>query len=320
MDLRQLRYFCQVVESGSFSKAADILHVAQPALSQHVRRMEDELGVALLHRTPHGVTTTEAGDRLLRHAKRIISEFSELPDQVRGALVAPRGEVRFGMPATIGELLAVPLIEAAKERYPEVRIRIVEAMSGYVLGWLRRGDLDLAILYGTSDPGGLASHHGLSEEIRLFASSSIPQEPSLNGDVARLSALGTLPVIIPGRGHGLRELVEEAILERGKAFVPAIEIDSYTQIKRLVARGLGYGILPHMAIDREVETGVFRMWRFEEPRITRRLYLTYSTERPLLTAPRAIGQLAWEILRNLVAEGLWIGELSDDEQDPRLYP
>ncbi|EBU7498253.1 LysR family transcriptional regulator, partial [Salmonella enterica subsp. enterica serovar Typhi] len=76
MDLRQLKYFVKVVESGSFSKAANVLHVAQPALSLHVKHMEEELGVALLHRAAQGVTPTQAGERLMLHAKRILAEFA----------------------------------------------------------------------------------------------------------------------------------------------------------------------------------------------------------------------------------------------------
>lgn len=317
MDLRQLRYFTQVVESGSFSKAANTLHVAQPALSQHVRHMEDELGVALLYRNAQGVTATEAGERLLRHAKQILAEFAEIPDSVRGEAVAPRGDVRFGMPGTVSELLAAPLIEAARERYPQVRIRVVEAMSGYILGWLRRGDVDLAMLYSTSDPSGLAVHHGLSEEIFLFAASGTEGGPS--GDTATLEQTARLPLVIPGPGHGLRELVEEAALTAGVPLNPAIEIDSYSQIKKVVMRGLGFGILPLMAINREVEEGVFRMWRLAKPSITRKVYLAYSTERPLLNAPRAIGQLSWEILRQLVKDRAWIAELSGDSQKPDLF-
>lgn len=317
MDLRQLRYFTQVVESGSFSKAANKLHVAQPALSQHVRHMEAELGVALLYRNSQGVTATEAGERLLRHAKRILAEFAEIPDSVRGEAVAPRGDVRFGMPGTVSELLAAPLIEAARERYPQVRIRVVEAMSGYILGWLKRGDVDLAMLYSTSDPSGLAVHHGLSEEIFLFAAKETEVGPA--GEVASLAEAARLPLVIPGPGHGLRELVEEAALTAGVPLTPAIEIDSYSQIKKVVMRGLGFGILPLMAINREVEEGVFRMWRLREPSITRKVYLAYSTERPLLNASRAIGQLSWEILRELVRERAWIAEASDESHRPELF-
>ena len=318
MDLRQLRYFSEVVESGSFSKAAEQLHVAQPALSQHVRHMEEELGVKLLHRTAKGVMATEAGQRLLRHAKHILAEFAEIPDKVRSA-AAPRGEVRFGMPGTVSEILAAPLIETARARYPEVRIRIVEAMSGYILEWLKRGDVDLAVIYSVSDPRGLAAHHALSEEIALFASRSLEDGSEPPGDTVRIGDVYRLPLISPGLKHGLRELIDNAATEAGVTIMPAIEIDSYNQIKKLAQRELGYGILPRMAVNREAQAGIFSVWGFREPAITRKVYLAYSTDRPLLNAPRAVGQLSWDILRQLVREHSWVAELSDERQRPDLY-
>jgi LysR family transcriptional regulator, nitrogen assimilation regulatory protein len=319
MDIRQLRYFAKVVESGSFSRAAKLLHVAQPALSQHVRHMEEELGVALLDRGAQGVAPTEAGDRLLRHARRIIAEFTDIADSVRGEALAPRGEVCFGMPGTVGELLAAPLIEAAKARYPDVRIRVVEAMSGYIREWLKRGDVDLAVIYSTSDPRGLAVHHGLSEEICLFANPSFEGVDRLNGLSVPLREAVRLPLIVPGPKHGLRELIDDAAMSVGAMVDPAIEIDSYSQIKKLALRGMGYGILPRMAVQRETDAGLFRMWHIEQPEITRKVYLAYSTERPLRTAPRAIGQLAWEILRELVRDAVWTAELSDESNRPELF-
>lgn len=316
MDLRQLRYFSKVVESGSFSKAANTLRVAQPALSQHVRHMEEELGVTLLHRGAHGVTATEAGERLHRHAKRILAEFAEIADSVRGEAMAPRGEVRFGLPATVGELLAAPLIETARVRFPDVRIRVVEAMSGYILEWLRRGDVDLAMIYSDSDPQGVAVHHGLSEEICLFASPATAGAADLSEEAVALARAASLPLVVPGPGHGLRELIENAALAARVPLSPAVEIDSYSQIKRLVERGLGFGILPRMAVQRGAEDGVFRVWRIEKPAITRNVYLAYSTERPLLNAPRAVGALAWTILRGLVRDGTWTATLSDERAKP----
>ncbi|MFD1984244.1 LysR family transcriptional regulator [Mesorhizobium newzealandense] len=235
MDLRQLRYFSKVVESGSFSKAATQLHVAQPALSQHVRHMEEELGLALLHRGPHGVSATEAGTRLMVHAKRILAEFAEINDSVRGAAIAPRGEVRFGLPGTVSELLAAPLIEAARERFPEVRIRIVEAMSGYILEWLKRGEVDLAMIYATSDPRGLAVHHGLSEEICLFAA-PVDSRPAPTCQAllwSFVTSLG-LPLVVPGPGHGLRELIEAVANVSPGRHQPGDRNRLLHQIKRLV--------------------------------------------------------------------------------------
>lgn len=253
------------------------------------------------------------------HAKRILAEFAEISDSVRGAAIAPRGEVRFGLPGTVSELLAAPLIEAARERFPEVRIRVVEAMSGYILEWLKRGEVDLAMIYATSNPRGLAVHHGLSEEICLFANPSIAGADDFKGSSIRLHDVAGLPLVVPGPGHGLRELIEAVATSVQVAINPAIEIDSYTQIKRLVTRGIGFGILPRMAINAEAEAGVFRAWSFQNPPITRKVYLAYSTERPLQTAPRAVGQLSWDILRQLVKDQVWSAELADENQRPDLF-
>lgn len=320
MDLRQLRYFVAIVEHGSFSKAANQLRVAQPALSQHLRHMEEELGVTLLHRGTRGVLPTEAGERLLQRAKSILTEFGELRDTVRGEKSAPVGEVRFGMPGTVSELLSVPLIEAAQLRYPSVRIRIAEAMSGYILDWLRRGEVDLAMIYSTADPSGLGIHHGLTEELCLFATPDLSACQALPGQPVTLAEAGNLDLILPGPAHGLRDLIEEAALSVNVPIWPAIEIDSYAQIKQLAQRGRGYGILPRTAVAREVEAGTFNTWPLIAPPLSRKVFLAYSTERPLSAAVRAIGQLAWETLRKLVQEGAWAATIADDSNRPTLYP
>jgi len=210
--------------------------------------------------------------------------------------------------------MAAPLIEAAKARYPEVRIRVVEAMSGYILQWLKRGEVDLAMIYSTSDPRGLAVHHALSEEICLFARASLADAPP--GATISLAEAAALPLVVPGPGHGLRELIEDVALSVRAPLRPEIEIDSYNQIKKLVSRGLGYGILPIMAVQQETRAGTFRLWRFERPEITRKVYLAYSTERPLLNAPRAVSELAWDTLRELVRDGGWAAQLSDESERP----
>jgi LysR family nitrogen assimilation transcriptional regulator len=319
MDLRQLRYFVAIVEHGSFSKAANQLRVAQPALSQHLRHMEEELGITLLHRGTRGVLPTEAGERLLRRAKTILTEFGELRDSVRGEKSAPVGEVRFGIPGTVSELLSVPLIEAAQARYPTVRIRIAEAMSGYILDWLRRGEIDLAMIYSASNPSGLAVHHVLTEELCLFGAPQLSACKVPAGQPVTLTEAAKLDLILPGPSHGLRDLIEEAALSVKAPIWPAVEIDSYGQIKRLVQHGRGYGILPRTAVTREEQDGSVKIWPLTAPQLTRRVFLAYSTERPQSAAVRAIGQLAWESLRGLVDDGVWAATLADDSNRPSLY-
>lgn len=319
MDLRQLRYFTAIVEQGSFSKAATKLRVAQPALSQHLRHMEDELGIALLHRGTRGVQPTEAGERLLERARDILAEFAELRDRVRGEAAAPGGEVRIGLPGTVSEQFSVPLIEAARERYPAVRLRIAEAMSGFVLDWLRRGEVDLAVIYSTSDPKGLGIHHVLTEELCLFGVPALNGISTAPGSAVSLAAAAALDLILPGIGHGLRDQIDEAAASVGSTVQPAIEIESYGQIKKLAERGLGYGILPRMAVSEQERAGTFKTWPLAQPTMHRKVYLAYSTERPMPAAARAIGQLAWEILRDLVTSETWTATLGEDGDPPALY-
>ena len=319
MDLRQLRYFTAIVEQGSFSKAALKLRVAQPALSQHLRHMEDELGVALLHRGTRGVQPTEAGERLLAKARIILAEFAELRDSVRGEQAAPAGEVRIGLPGTVSEQFSVPLIEATQERFPDVRIRIAEAMSGFVLDWLRKGEVDLAVIYSTSDPKGLGIHHVLTEELCLFGMPALTQLKTAPGTAVTLTEAAGLDLILPGPGHGLRDQIDEAAAGINATVHAAVEIESYAQIKRLAERGLGYGILPRMAVRAQEKAGIFHTWPLEEPSLYRKVYLAYSTERPMTAAARAIGQLSWEILRGLVADERWTAPHGDETDPPALY-
>lgn len=127
-----MRYFIEIVEQGSLSRAAARLNVAQPALSIHLRNMEAELATPLLLRGRGGVVPTEAGQILLRAARRIVNEQVSAMDEIRSLGQEPSGEVRLGLPGTIADILAIPLIEAARRRYPRVRITLSEAMSGFV--------------------------------------------------------------------------------------------------------------------------------------------------------------------------------------------
>ena len=316
MDVRQLRYFIAIVEARSFSRAAELLHVAQPALSHHVRTMESDLGVQLLHRGARGVLPTEAGLRLLERAHVVDAEISFLYDHVRGRETRPTGDVRFGMPGTVSEQLGAALIETARRNYPEIRIRIAEAMSGFVLNWLRDGEVDIALLYNATDRTGLTMHHALTEEIRLFGTPRIAGAPG--GQNVGLAASLRLPLILPSPGHGLRNLIDAAADSIGKHVDPEIEIDSYRQIKHLVDRCLGFGMLPAMAIDQETRQGTLRSWRIARPRLLRKIFLGYRADRPLSTASRAAGQLSWSILRDMVNSKAWEAEWTDQD-DVQLY-
>lgn len=308
MDLRQLRYFLTIVEQGSFSKAAATLNVAQPALSLHVRNMEAELGTALLFRGPRGVVTTEAGDILMRNARVIVDQFAVARDEIRGHDAVPAGEVRLGLPGTISQILSVPLIIEARRRYPQIRLRIAEAMSGFVLEWIKDLRVDLAVLYIPVEDRALVSMAVLAETLWLLGPvGPIGDLPPLPPGAVSYAQIAKLPLILPSASHGLRELLEREGADRDIALNTVVEVDSYANIKGLVEAGLGYSILPFNSIAQEVQSGRLQAWRIAQPELKRAIHLVKPADRPVTKAVLTIEALCREILLDLAAKGKWSG-------------
>lgn len=325
MDIRQLRYFVAIVEQGSFSRAANFLHVAQPALSLHVRNMEADLGTPLLIRTPRGVEPTEAGVTLLRHARIIMDQLIVAEEEIRGHQDDPTGEVRLGVPGTIGQVLAVPLITAVRLRYPKIKLRIAEAMSGFILEWMREERVDLAVLYGQPEEHGIRTERLLTEDLHFFGPASDMRNDALPppGGALSFAQVATMPLILPGKGHGLRDLLNRYAETARIDLNTVIDVDSYGNIKSLVAEGLGYSILPENSIAAEIAQGRLHRWTIENPSISRSIHLASSGSRPLTNAVSVVLGLARETLLDLTRQGHWAGARivgSDPESPPAKEP
>lgn len=306
MDLRQLRYFVAIVEHGSFSKAAAALNVAQPALSQHVRNMEAELGTILLFRAQSGVTATEAGEILLRNARGIIDQFAIAHEEIKGHDAEPSGEVSLGLPGTIGQIVSVPLILAARSKFPKIKLRIAEAMSGFVTEWVRDGRVDLAVIYEAISDKTLHSYPVITEELCLLGPSDSEKPGPPDEDVVDFNVVANLDVILPSSTHGLRKLIRSEAERHGMTLNAMIEVDSFSCIKELVERGIGYSILPFKAVSLERRAGRLRTWRLE-PQLRRNVHLVRASDRPQPNAVAAIEILCRDILLDLVEQGIWEG-------------
>ncbi|MET0258394.1 MAG: LysR substrate-binding domain-containing protein [Methylobacterium sp.] len=311
MDLRQLRYFVSIVEEGSFSKAALSLRVAQPALSLHVRNMEAALGTELLLRTPQGIRATAAGRILFDNARSILAQFEATKREIVAESGEPSGEVRIGLPGTISQHLAVPLILKTRRLYPRVQLRVMEAMSGFILEWLRDERIDIALLYIPVDERGLKSYQVLEEELCLFGPAAgvdgVPMPAS--GDVVTPADLAGIPLILPSVGHGLRMLVDERFGRGGTSLETVIDVDSYASIKECVGHALAYSILPVTAVAAEVAAGQFRSWRIGSPPLSRAVHLAHAFERPVSRAGTVVEALCRETLTELVRSGAWQARL-----------
>ena len=240
MNLRDLRYFVAVAESGSILAASERLHVAQPSISVRIRTLEGDLGVALFERRPRGVVLTAEGEELLVHARLILGSAETARESLRRHANSPVGTVNFGVPTSLSAVLSVPLVEETLAALPNVRLRIVESMTGYIIDWLRSGQLDLGLVFVDNPISGVQTEKLLVEELHLAAGTpaALKKLTNARGEVP-MEKLAEVPLILPTQRHGLRSLIDQHLRRHGVSSKVIIEIDAFLQIQRLVQRGRG---------------------------------------------------------------------------------
>lgn len=313
MDLRQLRYYLEIVDQGSITRAAHKLGVAQPALSLHLKNMEEDLGPALLLRTSKGVQPTAAGTILARRARSIVDDFTRLKEEIQSLENDPTGTVRIGLPGTISSIVAIPLLNALRERYPRITLTVAEAMSGFVGEWLKEGQIDIGVLYAPISDRGFTSVELVEEELVVISSPEAPLDPVLT-----LPDLMGNSLILPSRGHGLRDLLDRHANEEGVDLTVTVEIDSYANIAKLVASGIGISILPRHAVTAAATSGDLMISRFSYPGFWRKACIVPSPNRAPTRAEEVVVSTFISLVQSLIADGGWsaaryIGPVKDSE-------
>jgi LysR family transcriptional regulator, nitrogen assimilation regulatory protein len=306
MELSQLRTLIHVAELGSLSKAADRLHIAQPALSRQMRILEEELGFPLFHRTGRGMTLSEQGQEVLQHAIRVMAEIEEIRATAVAADAPLTGEVGIGLPPTVADIISVPLAAAFTKMHPKAKLRLVSAYTGYLLDWIHRGEVDVAVLYDPRPTRSLRSRPLLLENLFLIG----PAEAgfSLVRAVPFASLKGRL-LLLPSIKHGLRTIVERCAAETGVALDVGIETDSYATLKSLVRHGHGWTILPLTPIQADIGAKGLTAAPLIDPAPVRRLVLSYPSDRPTTRLARFAGAAIERIVKDLVVEAQWAGQL-----------
>lgn len=304
MELRQIRYFVRVVELGSMSRAAQELGMVQSALSQQVSRLEGELSTRLLQRTSKGVLPTEAGLAFFREAQLTLRHAEQAARAAQQARLS--GAVSVGLAPTTAAVLGLPLLRAMRERYPDVRLHLVESMSGHVTTMLNARQLDLAVLFNT-DPGRRWSVMPLLEE-RLYyirARSSVQGEPPAK---VRAAALKGEPLIMPTGGHGLRSALD-AVFSRARIQPTVVaEIDSLTMLMAAVEDGLGGSLQPWSAVSRYSDVATrFALSELADTLARRRNMLCSLSDDELSPAALATRVVLADCARELVRSGRWVG-------------
>ena len=288
MDLRQLRYFVAVAERGGFAAAASALNVAQSALSRHVKQLEQELGGALLERGARGVSVTESGKVLLARGRWLFGAIDDVKAEVRTENREPGGTVRLGAPSSLGDIFYAPLARLITKRFPRVRLELSEGLTEAMSDHLLRAELDLAIVTMPQPNDHLDYETLVIEQVFLIGP---PRDPLLTRGKLTRREFDALPAAV-------------APLSRNP-FPPnvpfALRVDSSTPMKRIVASGLGYGLLPFSGIHEEVADGTLSAALVPWMRAERVLALPRG--RPVSRATRETVAALKEVCSGLIGEG-----------------
>lgn len=239
--LRQLRYFVVIARECSLSRAATQLGVAQPALSQNMRALEEDMGAPLFQRHAKGMALTPEGERLVGEAQRLLGEVGELPARVTGRVAEPTGRVRLALADSLSGVLVAPLIAAVRERFPAVTLALTDGMSSDTHKQLESGQLDLALIPGADSLFGVEALPIFEEHFMLFGAAV-----AMQGMPRRLTLTQALthPLAAPDRAHDLRQCIDRAAAGRGLTANICYELNSPPMLIGVVKAALARAILP----------------------------------------------------------------------------
>jgi DNA-binding transcriptional LysR family regulator len=276
MELRQLRYLLAIAEERHFTRAAAREHIAQPALSQQIRRLEDELGVPLVQRTTRRVAMTDAGELLVARARRILAEVEAAQMEIQALRGIHTGRVTVGAMHTMGPVDVSLALAIFHERHPGVELTVREHSSEELAEMLRVDELDLAFLSVTEriESHGLGLQQLVSEELAAV----VPRDhPLARRRRVRMAELADEKFISYREGSRLRELLVSAGREAGYEPHVTLESNESQRIRQLVARGLGVAILPRS--DAEGPGAEIAAVTLVDPGLTRDITLAWREGR-----------------------------------------
>jgi len=292
MNLKQLEYFVRVAELGSFSKAAMVLNIAQPALSRQVRLLETDLHVTLLIRNGRGAVLTEVGRRLFEHSVGILQLVARVTEDIEAARNEPSGRIALGLPPSMSRRLTPSLVDTFRRVLPKARLTIVEGLSSHLIEWIATGRLDLGLVHNP-EPNPAIEVTPVLDEVLGLVSRAMP------GSVKPVPfrSLPEYSLILPERTHSIRRLLETQAALAGLKLNIALEISSVPSILDLVDAGYGHAVLMQTALAASSRPEAFMLSPFTDPALTSTLCLAVSAHKPVTPLIRQLSRL----LRELVA-------------------
>jgi len=279
VDLRRLEVFVKVAELGSFSRAAETLFLTQPTVSEHVRALEDELGVQLLDRLGRGATPTRAGTLLLGYAQRLLALSREAAQAIAHFQGRVSGELVVGGSTIPGEYVLPALIGAFRGKHPDVSVSLRIGSSGEVQAWVEEGRVELGVVGAPPTARVLEGRRLMADELVVVVP---PEHAWATRQAVSLEDLRGEPMIVRERGSGSREAFERALEGAGlglAAFRVVGEIDSTQAIKQAVRAGVGVSIISRRAVEDECRARLLVCVKLGDLSISRAFHLVTHRDR-----------------------------------------
>ncbi|EBB2299643.1 tricarballylate utilization LysR family transcriptional regulator TcuR [Salmonella enterica] len=302
MELRQLRYFVRIIETGSMGSAAQDLDIGVSALSQQMSRLENELAIHLLQRTSRGVTPTNAGLAFYSQAQLALRHADDAILAAREARLS--GHVSVGMAPSTASILGIPFIHAMQENYADVRLHVVESLSGNLERMINTRQIDLAVVFQKDKILRWSARPILEEQLFLIGShallAALPDNPITPEQLAGI------PLIMPSQGHGLRGRLDAVCQEHALNVEIVAEIDGLALLMRAVRDGLGATLQPGAAIS-HLDNDALRVIGVHNPVLSRPNFLVSLSDDELTPAGLAARVVLTKVMRQLVDAGEWPG-------------
>jgi LysR family nitrogen assimilation transcriptional regulator len=303
LDLRQLRAFLTVADTGNVTRAAEVLNLVQPAVSRQIQLLEKDMGAPLFDRGRHGMILTEAGRALQGYARRAMLELDRARAEIAGLGEGVGGVATLGLLPSTCDLLASPLVAAVTAAYPRMRMRITTGYAGTLQQWLESGEVDAALLYGTHPSAGIETTPLIEEALWVVGP---PSAKLRRNRPVTLASLAGKPLILPGAPHGIRTLVDHACAVSHVELTIAAETNAMSVQKDLVRGGHGLTILPGIAVADEVARKQFSVAPLSKPTITRTIVLALPANRAIRQHVKCAVELLVQCMKDATKRGAWL--------------
>lgn len=310
MDLKHLRAFLTVAETGNVTRSAEILHLVQPAVSRQIRLLEESIGAQLFERERHGMVLTTAGKALIGYARRVLLEIDRAKMEIGTATGEVSGLVTLGLLPSTVDILACPLVSAVAKAYPGIHVRIAIGYAGTLMSWLESGEVDAALLYGAERSPNIQTAPLIEEPLWVVGPAQIKLRKSKPVTLARVA---NHTFVLPSSSHGIRTIVEHACAVAQVQLHISAETNALSVQRALVLGGHGLTILPPIAVAEDLRSRRLSGAPLADPAISRTIVLGLPNNRPTGRHVQCTTDLLIQTARQAIKlgswmEGTWLGD------------